>query len=247
MLAEAPLAQLTFADLALVALLTLALPVYVLIEHLNDRRRKREGLPRPLLKRYRHTMLMLWGLTLLTLALWLSAGRSLAALGLTAPQTWPFAACMLTAIVLSTAYAMQIVSVRRSEKARADVLAMLRKQEVLGDILPKTQAEMQSFRLVALTAGITEEVLFRGFLLWAFAHWAPLWAAAAMSLAVFTLAHLYQESARAIAGVFIAGAVMTALAVLSGSLLPAMLVHVVVDLAGGEMVWAARRQEREKT
>ena len=64
-----------------------------------------------------------------------------------------------------------------------------------------------------------------------------------LALAVFTLAHLYQENARALAGVAVAGAVMTALVMVSGSLIPAMLLHAVVDLAGGEMTWLARREE----
>lgn len=122
---------------------------------------------------------------------------------------------------------------------------MLGRQRGVRDILPKTQTEIWTFRALALSAGLTEEILFRGFLIWALAHWMDTWAAAGCALAAFTAAHLYQESVRAIGGVFFAGAILTALTLVSGSLIPAIILHAVVDLASGEMGWLARNEIAE--
>ena len=235
-----PLAPITAADIALAVLLGFILPLYTWIEHRQDQRREVEGRARSLVQRYRGTMLMLWGASALVVAAWIGAGRPLADLGLGASGGFWFFVALAAAIVGSLLYGAQVFTIRRNATARAELRDMLHKQQGVDSMFPSTPAQMVTFRWVALTAGITEELLFRGFLIWALAHWMPVWAAAALSLAIFTLAHLYQGTARALVGVLIAGGVMTALTLVSGSLLPAMILHIAVDLAGGEMTWAAR-------
>lgn len=224
------------------ALLSVVVPVYGWFEHLQDKRRRAEGRARPLVARYAETLIFMWGATAVVLAVWVGASRPLAGLGLDPPPSLAFAGVMAFAVLASLAYASQILTLRRSASARAQLAAQLAAQEGVGSIMPTTRREMGWFRVVALSAGVTEEILFRGFLIWAFAHWMPGWAAAGCALAVFTLGHLYQENARALAGVAVAGAVMTVLVMASGSLYPAMLLHAAIDLAGGEMTWLARRR-----
>lgn len=241
MLYDLPLAPLTAADLALAAAIGLALPLYTWIEHLRDRRRESEGRSRPLVQRYRDTMIMLWGASALVIAAWLNAGRPLADLGLTVSGDIWFIVALAAAVLISLLYGSQVLTLQRSATARAQLRQMLAQQHGVDSVMPSTPQEMSSFRWVALTAGICEELLFRGFLIWALAHWMPVWAAAVVALTLFTLAHLYQGTARALAGVVVAATVMTVLFVMSGSLIPGMLLHFVVDLAGGEMTWAARQ------
>lgn len=241
MLFTIPLAPITAADIALAALIGLVLPLYTWIEHRQDQRREAEGRARPLMQRYRGTMLMLWGASAIVLAVWIGAGRPLAEIGLNASGGVWFFVALASAIAGSLLYGAQVLTIRRSATARAQLRAMLQQQKGVGSVLPSTPAEMGAFRWVALTAGVTEELLFRGFLIWALAHWMPVWAAAAVSLAIFTLAHLYQGTARALAGVLATGAAMTVLTLVSGSLLSAIILHAAVDLAGGEMTWAARQ------
>jgi hypothetical protein len=236
-----PLAPLTAADIALASAIGLALPLYTWIEHRRDLRRDAEGRPRPLVQRYQHTMLMLWGASALVLAAWIGAGRRFADLGLSASGGIWFIVALAAAIVGGLAYGSQVLTVRRSESARTQLRLMLKRQQGVDSVLPNTDEEMRAFRWVALTAGVTEELLFRGFLIWALAHWMPVWAAAVVALTSFTLAHLYQETARALAGVVAYGALMTMLTLVSGSLLPAMILHAAVDLAGGEMAWLTRQ------
>ncbi|MDP3494907.1 MAG: type II CAAX endopeptidase family protein [Hyphomonadaceae bacterium] len=238
-----PLASLTGFDVAAVVLLSVVVPLYGWIGHGRDKRREAEGQAKALAAQYREALIFLWGATAVVLAIWMGASRPLAGLGLDAPFSLTFWGAMGFAVLASAAYASQIVMLRRSAKARAQLVKQLAGQAGVKAMLPTTRREMGWFRVVALSAGVGEEIVFRGFLIWAFAHWMPIWAAAGCALVVFTLSHLYQENVRALAGVAVAGAVMTALVMVSGSLFPAMLLHTVIDLAGGEMTWLARREE----
>jgi membrane protease YdiL (CAAX protease family) len=100
------------------------------------------------------------------------------------------------------------------------------------DLLPRSRRERVVFVVVAITAGVCEEVLFRGFGI-AYVRW--LWPGASrpfvilVTAAAFGFAHLYQGAR----GVLLTGAVGAYLAWLTlstGSLLPAMAIHAFVDL-----------------
>src|SRR5438132_1468120 len=86
--------------------------------------------------------------------------------------------------------------------------------------------------VVAVTAGVCEEVLLRGFG-FAYVRWlwpsSPDWAVVAMTAAVFGLDHLYQ-GARGVILTGLVGAVLGSVVTSTGSLLPAMAVHALVDL-----------------
>lgn len=235
-----PLAPLTPADIVLVVLLAVAMPAYGLW-------RDRQGRDRQLMADYREAIIRLWLAAGLAVAAFVLAGRPLADLGLRIDAGWPFLAASAAAVLASVLYAAQLISLQRSPKAREQLADMLARQTAVREILPATPPERQVFRLLAVTAGITEEILYRGFLIWAFAHWMSVWLAAVAALAVFVLCHLYQRTLRALLGVALAGGVATLLVLASGSLLPAILLHAVVDLVGGEMAWLARAELRRRT
>ena len=99
-------------------------------------------------------------------------------------------------------------------------------------LLPRTGAERRMFALLALTAGICEEVLYRGFGLAGLRWLAPGLghpALIAISAAAFGFAHLYQGPP----GVVLTGLVGAYLAwivIATGSLVPAMVLHALLDL-----------------
>jgi CAAX protease family protein len=87
---------------------------------------------------------------------------------------------------------------------------------------------------VALTAGITEEVMFRGFVFWYFGTWAgPVIATLASSI-LFGFGHLYLGLAQA-PKTAIGGLVACLVVLASGSLWPAIVMHAAVDLENGEL------------
>lgn len=102
-------------------------------------------------------------------------------------------------------------------------------------ILPVTARERKWWTMVSLTAGVTEEILYRGFLIYAFVRLFPamsVWGALLASSALFGLAHTYQG----IAGVLrtaLVGAFFALLFVATGSLLLPIVLHVLVDRVAG--------------
>ena len=92
------------------------------------------------------------------------------------------------ALVALSVSEMQRRAIRRSSEAGVQVRQALGTAE---PILPHTTAERPEFLALSVTAGIREEILYRGFLIWYLASWLPLWAAATGSAAVFGWAHAY--------------------------------------------------------
>jgi membrane protease YdiL (CAAX protease family) len=106
----------------------------------------------------------------------------------------------------------------------------------LRDLLPRTGEERRAFALLALAAGVGEELAFRGYAIPALApHLGGPWEAAAFTSATFGLLHAYQGALgmmrTAMLGFLLAGSF-----VLSGSLWPAMVAHVLLDLTAGLLV-----------
>jgi membrane protease YdiL (CAAX protease family) len=99
-------------------------------------------------------------------------------------------------------------------------------------LLPRTRTERRAFVLLAVTAGICEELLYRGFGLAAL-RWAvpgighP--ALIAVTAVAFGLAHLYQGPAGMVLTGLLGG-YFAWIAISTGSLLPVMLLHALVDL-----------------
>ena len=103
----------------------------------------------------------------------------------------------------------------------------------LPGLLPNNAAERAAFVLVSLTAGVCEEVLFRGFLIRLVygdsAAAMPLAGALAVSSLAFGLAHLYQ-GLKGVGRTTLAGCAFGLLFLLSGSLIPGILLHALMDL-----------------
>jgi len=97
---------------------------------------------------------------------------------------------------------------------------------------PATWTERRWWVFVAITAGICEEVVFRGFMLH-YLHVFPwtlnLTLALLISSVIFGLNHLYQ-GAGGVAGTAIVGILFGLLFLLTGNLLLPIIFHVVMDL-----------------
>ncbi len=106
-------------------------------------------------------------------------------------------------------------------------------QALAERILPQSPVEIFPFLALAVTAGVCEEFLYRGFALAAFQRAGfPVWSAVLLSSALFSLAHLYQGRG-GLAGTMILGTLFGAARIRYDSLVPVMLWHVAVDVVAG--------------
>ncbi len=222
---------------ALVTLLIMgvALPLLGIWDFRRLTRWVEEGRSDALIKTYNWILVMEWGLTLAFLVWWLGAGRDLDSLGLI-----PMAAgWQWLAIGLGLAGMLFMIFQMKTVMGSPEKLAEAREQMgELGHLAPKTPKEDRLFVLVSITAGVCEEILYRGFLLAALAPVLGMWTAVALTSAIFGLAHVYQGWV-GIGKAALAGLVMALLTVFSGSLFIAILLHAVIDLTSGRIMGRA--------
>jgi membrane protease YdiL (CAAX protease family) len=184
-------------------------------------------------------MIMLWTLVVAGAALWLFEGRAWSALRLIAPRGWRLGGSIALALALVVAYARTVTRIARSKPGRIK----------LGNphaekLSPHTQSELSWWVALSLSAGVCEEFVFRGYLIWAFQPWLGTYGAALFSVAVFAVAHAYQ-GAKGILATGITGSLLTLVVLISGSLFPAMVLHSLVDVGSGVVAWAALRKRGE--
>jgi membrane protease YdiL (CAAX protease family) len=184
-------------------------------------------------------MAMLWALTLAGMGLWLVDGRAWQALGMTMPEGWPLWGSLIFMAAFTLVQTYNAMKIARTADPKAKLRAMYGE---LAIMLPHAGVELCWFFAVSLTAGFCEEFLFRGYLIWAFEPLLGWWGAAAVSLVMFTAAHLYQGRGGAIqAGIL--GAGFTLIVLLTGSLLPAIALHALIDASSGVIAWLVLRDE----
>lgn len=100
-------------------------------------------------------------------------------------------------------------------------------------IFPQTNPELLAYIALALTAGICEEFLYRGFAMAAFLKAGlPGWGCVLVSASLFGLAHLYQGRG-GFAGTLLLGILFGAARIGYDSLLPVVAWHAAVDLVAG--------------
>jgi membrane protease YdiL (CAAX protease family) len=192
----------------------------------------------PLIRRYWLTIARGAVVAGLLLGLWRWTERPFSALGLALPPPAAGLYCLALVGILALAMAVQIVLFDRIVKPAR--LAKLRAQLPDIKILPRTTSELSVFVLVAVMAGIWEELLYRGFLIWYLRPFASLWGAVALSTAAFAIGHIYQGW-RGIPRAGLLGLLFAVGYVATGSLWWLIALHAVVDIYGGFVAWSVLR------
>jgi uncharacterized protein len=111
-------------------------------------------------------------------------------------------------------------------------LAGLREAPLLAHLLPRTPREKLGFAGLSLTAGVCEEVVFRGFLLGVLLEAASSPLAVVLSAGAFALVHAYQRPGGALRAGTI-GVLLAAPVLVHQTIWPAVIAHVVIDLVAG--------------
>jgi CAAX protease family protein len=201
-----------------------------------------QDLPRVRLKAYRVAISMQWLRVLATAAIWWFTRRPLSDLGLELHLGGG-----LIGVVLGLAIVIPImVDQRRRAITDPDTLAEVRKRlEPVRFLVPHTRSELGPFVWVSITAGVCEELLYRGYLIWYFSHVLPWWAAAIVAALAFGIGHAYQGT-RGVVITTLLGAFLAAVYFLTGSLYASMLIHALMDVHTGDLAWRAYERERQE-
>lgn len=228
-------------DHLLVFVLALALPTYTAFVWLpRARPQLASGQERARLRVFREIMVEEWLLLAVVVAAWSGAGRAAAGLGLRGPAGTAFWIGIGVVAVLIGALALQVRAVHASERARQQM-----REQLVGTVallIPRTAGECRWFIALGITAGICEEILYRGFLMAYLGSWLPWPAVLGVSSLIFGVAHLYQG----VAGVFKTagiGVVFGAGYLLTGSVWLPLVLHAAVDIGSGLAGYRALRDE----
>jgi membrane protease YdiL (CAAX protease family) len=188
-------------------------------------------------KFYKGVLKFHWPLTIGLLAWWLLSGNSLASMGLVPVANglqWVAIGVGALAILAQVIYLAMV-------SRNADKLTAIKEQMgELSNLAPQTRTENRLFDMVSITAGVCEEILYRGLLLATLVSLVGTWPAVAITSLIFGLGHAYQGIS-GIAKTGLIGLVLAWLTVSSGSLFIAIVLHTVVDMTSGRVMAKALR------
>jgi|HubBroStandDraft_6_1064221.scaffolds.fasta_scaffold00723_4 membrane protease YdiL (CAAX protease family) len=207
--------------------LIVAVPIW---DHFETKRLKNSTDPRVKIRSYKKTIGWLWSFSVLACIVF--GWRAVLTIRRHAGEaSWLPGPSFVIGFTGAAVVALfvPIIVMMRSETARARVAKSL---ERLNFILPGTAEERRWFVLVAITAGVCEEILYRGFLIQYFREQPVhlgLVQALVLSACVFGIAHLYQGII-GIVQTAILGALFGVLFVTTGSLVLPMILHALIDL-----------------
>lgn len=221
-------------DHLMMFLLAVALPIASGWTYRVHARRIEAGQPPERLAQYRLTIIAQWTALALLFTAWLILGRPFADLGLRAPGGVGFFVGLLLLVPLT---AWLVYAWRRActadDAERAKTVAALGH---LRHMLPDTPRSLRSFAGLSITAGIVEEIVYRGYVFWYLAQVLPAWAVVFVGALLFGLGHSYQGTANVLRVTLVAIA-FGAYYLLTGSIWLPIVAHALLDLLQGAMVY----------
>lgn len=208
---------------------------------LAARIRRGERPDRPRL--YLHTSIEQWSVLAVLAVLWSLLGRPVTALGFVAPTGSGFwiGAGIASAVLVYLAFVWRKVkSMSAADKAK-QVAAM----GDLAALLPQNRRDLKAFTVLSFTAGIVEEIVFRGYLFWYFLPLLPAWAVVIVTGLLFGLGHIYQGSNNALRIAAI-GIAIGALYLVTGSLWVPIVLHILADVMQGVTIVELHRGSKSR-
>ena len=230
-----------FVDHIFILLLFVVQPIYGAYSYRKFLAGIDAGEPANRPKMYMHTLLLEWVFLAALAAAWFTFGRPIEDLGFVAPGGlgfWGGAAVL----VLFTAYL--IYAWHSAKKMGDDDRAKQTKS--LGNLvhmLPHNRRDLRHFIAISLTAGVVEEIVYRGFVLWYLALIMPLWGAVIVSSVAFGLGHSYQGALGGLRCGLI-GLAFAIFYIVTGSIWLPIIAHAVFDILQGATLLEILRKDR---
>jgi membrane protease YdiL (CAAX protease family) len=178
---------------------------------------------------YLSTIAMQWSLAAVIAWRAIARGLTLSELGIAFAR--PSVLCAIAIAGAAALAAAHWFNLRRIGSSTSPALEQLR--AIASRIFPRSNQELTVFCGLALTAGICEEFIFRGFVFASLVHaGCPGWIAVMVSSVLFGLGHAYQGKS-AMAGTLLLGTAFGLARIGYDSLFPIMLWHATIDLVAG--------------
>ena len=191
---------------------------------------------------YKQTIIGLWLPTIVILLLVAFSDITLSDIGLSLPTfnfeplgTIPSIIALGIGLLYFLIVTYFILGFHFNSKVRKE-LTKKKKEEydrsVIAPILPVTAEENKRWNYVSITAGLTEEVIYRGFLIFALMYLFPslsIWIVIVLAAILFGLAHTYQGFLMGVVRTSVFGVLFGAIYISLDSLLPLIVLHFMVD------------------
>ena len=218
-------------------------PAYAFFTYRNVKKDLIANKPGARTRDYKETIAWLWFLSVIAMGVWIYNDRLLADIGLGFSLSWPVWISLFLIVLAAIFLIFQYRSIRHDKKQRQSLRDKLSNVDA-SEYLPRTEQEVRWFVLVSISAGICEELLFRGFLMWYFNVFSVTSLAVVLSSILFGMAHSYQGWKGGLrAGVV--GLVLALSYVLLGSLWIPILLHIVGDIHSGMLGWLAFEEDKQ--
>ena len=231
--------MISLPDHLVVFAFAIVLPLYARYNYPRFKVAVASGVPGIRSRQYRKTIVRQWALTIAAIAVWFRAGRSASELGLGVPSGPRFWIGLVVAAALAILWRRMFLAAVNDEAGRERLMTQLR---ALQPLLPSTLGELRLFTTLSITAGICEELLFRGYLIWYLALYVGLPVAGVLSGVVFGLGHLYQGPRQAVKIIFL-GFVFVLFYMGTATLWIPIALHALLDAAQGRLAYGLLKDE----
>ena len=177
--------------------------------------------------------------------LWYFKDRSYVDLGLGSPQMTTISWGLIIGFIIWYAF-----DTWWELRSTIQIEATVQKWKKNIPFLPENWQELRHFSFVAITAGVCEEIIFRGFCIQYFLAWNQdnllgTWLAILLPAFLFSVGHVYQGY-WAVLKTFLMAILLGWVFILSQSLWIPILLHFLVDMISGYLAMIVLRKAKEK-
>jgi membrane protease YdiL (CAAX protease family) len=226
-------------DHLLVFLLFVVQPIYGAFEARRYAAWEKAGKSVDRKRFYRHTIWVEWAFLAVLGSVWVTFRRPAEDLGFVSPGGWGFWIGLVLLIVVTGLFLRSWQSARTASDAeKAEQTGYV---QDIAQFVPQSAREMRRFVSVSITAGIVEEIVYRGFVLWYLAQSMPMWVAVIVSSVAFGIGHSYQ-GANGAARAGLAGLAFAVFYVGTGSIWLPIIAHALLDILQGATLYELLRK-----